>query len=365
MEFYMPAKVYFEHNCVAAHGAEMASFGKKALIVTGRHSAEANGSLADVKAALENSGTAWCHFNEVEENPSVDTVMKARDFGLAGGADFVIGIGGGSPMDAAKAIALMLRHPEGDRTYLYDRNAEGTALPVVEVPTTCGTGSEVTAVSVLTRKELRTKGSIPHRIFPNLSLIDGKYLKTASPKVLADTSMDALAHLMESQINSKTSVISRMCSEAGLKKWGENRGIVLAAVRNGENQLGDEEAMSLMAASFFGGMAIAHTGTSVPHGLSYSLTINAHMAHGKACGYFLPGYLAEADPADAKYALNLAGFESADALEEYYEAACGRDKVDPAFIEKSIQDILRNPAKQKAAPFKVDEAVLRRIAERY
>ena len=101
MYFYMPAKVYCENNCVRKHAKELASFGKKALIVTGKHSAFQNGSIADVQAALDDHGVASAVFNEVEENPSVDTVMKGRDRGIAEEADFVIGIGGGSPMDAA------------------------------------------------------------------------------------------------------------------------------------------------------------------------------------------------------------------------------------------------------------------------
>ena len=161
MFFYMPAKVYCENNCVRAHAKELASFGKKALIVTGKSSAFKNGSIADVQAALSDHGVECAVFNEVEENPSVETVMKGRDRGLAEGADFVIGIGGGSPMDAAKAIALMIRQKDAGVEYLYDSSAVTDALPVVCIPTTCGTGSEVTAVSVLSRPSLRAKGSIP------------------------------------------------------------------------------------------------------------------------------------------------------------------------------------------------------------
>ena len=83
MFFYMPAKVYCENNCVRAHAKELASFGKKALIVTGKSSAFKNGSIADVQAALSDHGVECAVFNEVEENPSVETVMKGREKGLA------------------------------------------------------------------------------------------------------------------------------------------------------------------------------------------------------------------------------------------------------------------------------------------
>ena len=91
-----------------------------------RRSAERNGSLKDVQKALEENGCKWVLFNEVEENPSVETIMKARDLGISEGVDLVIGIGGGSPMDAAKAIAMMLLHKDADWAYLYDGKTPST-----------------------------------------------------------------------------------------------------------------------------------------------------------------------------------------------------------------------------------------------
>ncbi len=91
----MPTRLFAEENAVIHHAGDLASFGKKALIVTGRHSAFSNGSYEDTTTALENAGIGHVLFSEVEENPSVATIMKARDFGLANSVDFVIGIGGG------------------------------------------------------------------------------------------------------------------------------------------------------------------------------------------------------------------------------------------------------------------------------
>lgn len=146
MNFYMPAKVYSEANCVMNHSSELAALGTRALIVTGKNSARRCGAFADVTAALEKHGVTWVEFAEVEENPSVETVMRARKVGCKVEADFVIGIGGGSPMDAAKAVALMMKHSGSDWPYLYDKNAETSTLPIALIPTTAGTGSEVTAV---------------------------------------------------------------------------------------------------------------------------------------------------------------------------------------------------------------------------
>ncbi|MBQ8083107.1 MAG: iron-containing alcohol dehydrogenase, partial [Clostridia bacterium] len=182
MTFYMPTRVYEETDCVAMHAAELAALGTKAMLVTGRHSAKANGSEADVTTALAARGVPFVIFDEIEENPSVETVMKARNVAVREGVDFFVGIGGGSPMDAAKAIALMAKNPEKDESILFETDPEASRYPVAAVPTTCGTGSEVTGVSVLTIHEKKTKSSIAYRIFPALALVDAKYLEHAPVK---------------------------------------------------------------------------------------------------------------------------------------------------------------------------------------
>lgn len=357
MNFYIPVKVYSEENCVMKHGAELAALGTRALIVTGKNSARRCGAFDDVTKALSKNGVSWVEFAEVEENPSVETIMRARQVGCKVKADFVIGIGGGSPMDAAKAVALMMKHPDSDWTYMYDKSAETTTVPIAEIPTTAGTGSEVTAVSVLTRHDKHVKGSIPHKIFPQLALIDGKYLTSAPSHVLANTTMDALCHLYESYVHSKATDFSRMCAEAGIRIWARSKEVIL-----GRREACAEDYQNMMNASCMAGMSIAHTATSIPHALSYRLTYSANMAHGKACGYFLAGYLKEADPEQVSYILSLAGFDSADALEEYYVKTCGRDEVPAEILEETVSEVLANESKLKLPPFKADEAVIRRIA---
>ena len=357
MNFYMPAKVYSEKNCVMNHAAELAALGTRALIVTGKSSARRCGAFADVTQALEKYGVSWVEFAEVEENPSVETIMRARKVGCKVEADFVIGIGGGSPMDAAKAVALMMRHPDENWEYLYDKTAETSTVPIAEIPTTAGTGSEVTAVSVLTRHDKHVKGSIPHKIFANLALIDGKYVSAAPTRILANTTMDALCHLYESYIHSKATDYSRMCAEYGIKVWARSKDVIL-----GRREATAEDYQNMMNASCMAGMAIAHTATSIPHALSYRLTYSAHMAHGKACGYFLAGYLREADPIDVGRILVLAGFTSIDALEDYYVTTCGRDEVPMEILEQTMEEVLGNEGKRKMQTVPVDEAVLRRIA---
>ena len=153
MKLYMPTKVYNEKGCVRQHSQELAALGTKALLVTGKHSSRVNGSLQDVKDALNREQVPYVVFDGIEENPSVATVMRATALGLSEKVDFVIGIGGGSPMDASKAIALMIANPEKKADFLYEtdaavKQAANKALPVAAVPTTAGTGSEVTPYAI-------------------------------------------------------------------------------------------------------------------------------------------------------------------------------------------------------------------------
>ena len=156
MKLYMPTKVYNEKGCVRQHSQELAELGTKALLVTGKHSSRVNGSLQDVEDALNREQVPYVIFDGIEENPSVETVMRATALGLSEKVDFVIGIGGGSPMDASKAIALMIANPEKKADFLYEtdaavKQAANKALTVAAVPTTAGTGSEVTPYAILTR----------------------------------------------------------------------------------------------------------------------------------------------------------------------------------------------------------------------
>ncbi len=356
MKFYMPVKVFDEDNCVRNHAVEMASFGTKALIVTGRSSAARCGALSDVTQALESEGKTYCIFSEVEENPSVETILKARDFGLSEKADFVIGIGGGSPMDAAKAIALMMFHHDCGKESFYDASLSSDALPVIAVPTTCGTGSEVTGVSVLTRHDKRTKGSISQRIFPKIALVDGKYLAAAPESVIQSTALDALAHMMESALMKAANDYSRMAVDRGLQVWAGVRPVL-----EGKREASDADRAALMRASTFAGIAIAQTGTSIPHALSYPVTYDAGLAHGKAAGYFLPGFLKVAPELNRNRLLSLAGFEDLDEFSNFVRKICQGERIPMEVLDRGFQMVGSNTARMNSCIFDLDQEGLKKI----
>ncbi len=353
MYFYLPTKIYSEQNCVKKHGDEWASLGHRALIVTGKSSA-GNGSLADVTDVLKERGVDYVVFDETEENPSIELVMRVRDLGVEEQVDFVIGIGGGSPMDAAKAIALMIAQKDKGAEFLYQKEP-AAALPVVEVPTTCGTGSEATPYAILTIHEQRIKASLPHRVYPAFALLDGRYLMNLPKNILVNTAVDALGHYIESYINAQATAFSFMLCEYGMQGWSSVKNVLIGA------SLTLEECDTLLFSSTLAGMAISHTGTSLPHGLSYYFTYEKGVPHGKAVGYFLPGYLALAGPLLRKKVLGLIGFPDIQYFSAFLHNLIGPMEADDELVTKAVKGILANESKLRNVPYEVTEAKLYQI----
>lgn len=358
---------YVEFDAVKNHAPELSALGTKALIVTGRSSARKCGALDDVAGVLESAGIPYEIFDSVEENPSIETVMAARDKGIASGADFVIGIGGGSPMDAAKAVAVMIKNSSSDWDLLYE-NEQAGGVPVACIPTTCGTGSEVTAVSVLTRHDLKTKLTAKQKLFPDLSLVDPVYLDKAPLSIIRSTSIDAMGHMLESFINTKSTEQSRACALEGLRVWSRVKHYI-------ENGLPEDTAarrevlMDLALSSNLGGLSIVTPGTSLPHGMSYVLTYEKHVPHGIAIGIFQTGYLDQAAENDKQLLLDAMGFEDMSGFREFIRRTCIGPMFNSYMTREEFSDImqssavtfLNNPARMEKIPYPMDEKVMQKI----
>lgn len=360
MFFKIPTLVYFEDDCLKNHQEELAAFGKTCLIVTGKRGSRMNGSLADLTEVLENNKIVYHIFDEVEENPSLQTVNKAylryRDKDIS----FVIGLGGGSPMDAGKAIAVMLYHRFDDVYRLYQKNADHKSLPFIAVPTTCGTGSEVTGAAVITNDRIKTKQSISYRIYPEMALVDCRYLYSLPKQVLTNSSVDALAHLIESYISAKATAFSNMIALEGLRVWGLIKDCLLMP-----EKLTRKDYENLMLASVYGGMAIAHCGTALPHGFSYTLTYNLNIPHGRAVGYFLYGYLKYADQKEVKKVIDMIGFEDLKQFKDYLTAVCRYEVLENSILDLAIDQLKEDKRKLSYCPYPTDENLLRKIAYAY
>lgn len=283
-KYFMPTETFYGRGCVLANKEAFLSLGNKAMLVTGRTSAKINGAQNDVTQALDALNIPWTLFDEIGENPDVETVERAAKIAIAEEADFMIGIGGGSPMDAAKAIAVLVANPNKNSEILFtEANVE--AKTVVAIPTTAGTGSEVTQYSIMTLHEKRTKRGIVQKVFAKVSFLDPKYMDALSPEITNNTAVDALSHLIESYLSVHSNIISEKIVEMGLSFFKE----CIPALK--ERSYTEEVRDKLMLASALGGVAIAQTSTSIPHCLGYFLTYEKGIPHGRANGLVTQAYL--------------------------------------------------------------------------
>lgn len=346
MNFYIPTKIHVQKNCVSTYKTELASFGTKALIVTGANSSKQNGSLKDVTEALSSQGVLYVIFDSIEQNPSLENVTKAAQIGKDENVDYVIGIGGGSPMDAAKAIAVLIANPGKQAKDLYDPTPL-KALPVVEVPTTAGTGSEATPYAILTIHDEQTKRSMAQKVFPELALVDPGYLNFSNKDLLVNTAIDALAHLIESYLNTNADPFNRMLSEYGLDLWGSIKEILLI-----EEDPTEEEAETLALASTIAGMAISHTGTSLPHGMSYYLTYEKGIPHGNAVGIFLPAFIdLYEDRSQVKTVLRLLEFRNEKSFFKFIDSLFDVIEIEQDELDRYVDGMLSNEKKLANYPF--------------
>ena len=285
LDFTLPTRLFTGKGCFKENAASLTALGKKALIVTGRTSAVKSGALDDVKDALSSVGISYALFDKIEQNPTFSSCKEASLAALREGADFILGIGGGSPLDAAKAIAVLATDENMTSGEMYTLSMKKPPLPIVAVGTTAGTGSEVTPVAVITTDGL--KKSLRHNLlFPAFSFGDPTYTLSLPLSFTRSTAIDALAHCIESYFNRTANDISRLFALRGVS-------ILLSALpKLGENDpISYETREELYIASLYGGLAISVTGTAFPHAMSYFLSEQYGVAHGTACGAYLPAFL--------------------------------------------------------------------------
>jgi len=274
--FYCPTRIIFARNAVQKAKSHIASWGKRALLVTGKNSAKQSGALSDILSVLTESGISYVLFDRITENPSLDIVMEGKSAFGQNECDFVLGIGGGSPIDAAKAISLASANSLG-RDELYNTSAFKKAYPVLAIPLTSGTGTEVTQYSVLSDPLTKKKAGFGSDLaFPVLAVLDPQYTNTLPPKVTLHTALDALSHLLEGLYSKQRSPVVYPFIYKGIASIMKFLPMVLTQP---ENYLAREE---LMRDALYGGMVIAQGSTTLQHSIGYPLTSFYNLPHGLA-----------------------------------------------------------------------------------
>lgn len=282
IDYFMPTRVVMGENCVFENRELFAGLGKKSMLVTGRNSAKLSGAQADVEKALVTNGQAWALYDRVMSNPSIECIREIVNVIAAEQCDFVIAIGGGSPLDAGKAAAALACAPETESALLFSTSFT-SALPIVAIPSTAGTGSEVTRNAVLTNHQAKNKASMAGpAMFPRYAFLDARYLSTLSMSTTINTAVDALSHAIEGMLSTRASLFSDMLAK-------ESMALIAKCYRRGalERQTREE----LLSASTLAGMVITNAGTVAVHAMGYMLTYNRNIDHGRATGLLLGEFL--------------------------------------------------------------------------
>jgi alcohol dehydrogenase class IV len=286
LSYFMPARIIMGPGCVIEHSHLFRKLGSKAMIVTGKHSAKHNGSEQDVRAALEKEGIPYVIFDQIENNPPVQNSRDASDMARKHEVDFVVGVGGGSPLDAAKVIAILATNSLTDEK-LFSGIFHSKPLPIAAVPTTAGTGSEVTRYAIMTCHAIQNKKSIASEaIIPRLAFLDARYTETLPLSITVNTALDALSHSIEGYMSVKSTELSDLFASESMRIIGKGLPLLLDDTR-----INHALRERLLYASMLAGIVITHTGTTAVHALGYPLTYFRDIDHGRANGLLLHGYL--------------------------------------------------------------------------
>ena len=246
---------------------------------------------------LEAAGIAVDSFTETEGNPSVETVDRAAAAFQASGADFIVALGGGSPMDVAKAVGVVAKYGGSITEYEGGGKVPGDIIPIIAIPTTAGTGSEVTAFSVITDHSRNYKLTVfSYKLIPAYAILDAELLTTAPVSVAAACGIDAMVHALEAYISTDTSPFSDAMAEKALELIGAN---IRKYVANRKNI---DAAEAMLTGSLFAGIAFSWARLGNVHAMSHPVSAFFNVPHGVANAILLPTiveYNALAD--DGKY----------------------------------------------------------------
>jgi len=287
--YHQPTEIRFGRGRVADIGPAVARIGSRCLLVTVPETPEFGELFGRVRRLLTEAKIPFVHFDGVMSNPTCEVVTSgariARDFK----ADIVLGVGGGSSMDTAKAIAVEATHPGTAWDYLFFRESQptGKTLPIIAVTTTSGTGSHVTQVAVITNPGEKNKSALSHPLlYPRTSIVDPELMRSVPGRVTATTGFDVFAHAFESFINPNGSPYTDLMALEALAIVAKH---LPTAVKDGTNL----EAREHMAwADTLAGLCIANSGVTLPHGIGMAIGgLYPHVAHGEALAVVYPAVL--------------------------------------------------------------------------
>ncbi len=370
-QYYAPVALFVGRGCVAENAAVFPGRGERAFVLTSRFSEGCrNIALDDVCRVLADRGAVYSVWDAVEENPSVESIRRVSDAIIAFAPDCIIAIGGGSALDTAKAANVLINYPpEADAYAVFyggrqDRPGDRSRgkLPLIGIPTTAGSGSEVAGYAVLTRNDLHTKQRIDQFSFFRDAFLDARYIESSPVWLLEAGALDALAHGIESALNVDSSCTSRMLTDLGFSLFCTYRDRLLA------QQLHGSDFDNMLLAASVQGMAVVQASTTLPHGMGYPLTHEKGIVHGFASCVCLAEYLKSfRRPENIRTVndvLKKTGFSDPDALGDYLGRIISRSNAPCVSRAEALawsEAFSHNEGRMRRTPERPDLADIQRI----
>lgn len=292
--YHMPADLRFGRGLADKIGDICKEIGgENVLVVTGTGSTKRSGLLDRVIASLKAAGLGAAVFDKVTQNPLTTTVYEGVELAKAEGCGVILGVGGGSIMDAAKAIAFCTVNAGDVSDYIFGKKQGAGALPIVLLPTTCGTGSEGNQIAVLTNPETKDKKALyTMQVMPRVSVIDPDVMTTMPKSVLSSVGFDAFTHSLEAYTSKKANPITDAQALLGMQLLADD----LPKLVSGEGGAAEWEAVSLAAT--LGGMVIGAAGVSAAHGMEHPASGLKNIVHGRGLAALTPPIVERLAPAD-------------------------------------------------------------------
>ncbi|MDW8061515.1 MAG: iron-containing alcohol dehydrogenase [Nitrososphaerota archaeon] len=347
-ESTFPTRIVYGYGSIDRVGLEARRIGLKGrcMLITGRRFAKSTGYLDRIKGIMESEGFDVYVYDRVKPNPTIDDVEDGVNQARMAAIDFFLAFGGGSAIDTAKMVSVASSLGGSIKDYLYPRIVDEPIKPVIAIPTTCGTGSEVTRYAIVTigfRKLIVAGWSL----VPRIAILDPETLRFLPPDQVAYTGLDALTHGLEAYFNRNASMLSDIYAIEAIR-------VVLGNLEDAYKGCMEARGI-LLYGSMNGGFAINMTGTTMIHGGGYYLTARYDLPHGLANALIMPPILKLNMESQPDRTLNLArilGLPSS----SFEEAS---ESILKAMV--SIEDRIGIPSGLEALGIPVDD--IARLAE--
>ena len=281
--FKIPQEIVFDVGALKRLPELLEKCGSRKMLIVSDRSLEKIGVVDKVKKIVEASGIEVSMFLDILPNPTVEMVDQAVKAYQDSGATSIVALGGGSPMDVAKAVGVLATYGGSITEYEGAHKVPGAIVPMIAIPTTAGTGSEVTAFSVITDTARNYKLTVfSYELLPKYALLDPEMITSVPPSVAAACGIDALIHALEAYISLGSSPFSDAMAEKAMELIGGNIRRFVA------NRKDIEAASAMMTGSMFAGIAFAWARLGNVHAMSHPVSAYFGVAHGVANAILLP-----------------------------------------------------------------------------